>query len=317
MILKGNKAIDYLANEAVKDDPGASSHWRYYHSKFSFNQGKIEGIQGFGGNGVPYSGLRKIAHQFLQKPYRNMASDFSSFNQIDKCANIITSKQNRAYDLDVLRQTISLAFLKNHCPNQLNGKKTVWVIGDGFASMTSLLLANKFTKKVVLVNLTKTLLVDLYYLRLWLGEKKFDKVVSLYSSEIGGEDIPNEANDEDFEVIAIQASDYKLLEYLNADLVINIASMQEMNPEYTANYFTEIRNASKTNEVIFYCCNRVEKILPDGTISRFLDYPWKPNDQLVVDELCPWHQKYYKLSIPFYKNYDGPIQHRLTKMSNN
>jgi putative sugar O-methyltransferase len=257
MILKGNKAIDYLANEAVKDDPGASSHWRYYHSKFSFNQGKMEGIQGFGGNGVPYSGLRKIAHQFLQKPYRNMASDFYSFNQIDKSANIITSKQNRAYDLDVLRQSITLGFLKNHCPNQLNGEKTVWVIGDGFASMTSLLLANKFTKRVVLVNLTKTLLVDLYYLRLWLGEKKFDKVVSLYSGEIGVQDITKEENTEEFEVIALQATNYKLLENFETDLVINIASMQEMNPEYIANYFKEIRNASKTNEVIFYCCNRV------------------------------------------------------------
>jgi hypothetical protein len=41
MILKGNKAIDFLANEAAKDDPGASSHWKYYHSKFSFKQGKM------------------------------------------------------------------------------------------------------------------------------------------------------------------------------------------------------------------------------------------------------------------------------------
>ncbi|MHA8097992.1 putative sugar O-methyltransferase [Aquirufa aurantiipilula] len=246
-----------------------------------------------------------------------MAEKFDSFWQIDQSANIITRKQNRAYDLDVLRQSITLSFLKNHCPNQLNGQSTVWVIGDGFASMTSLLLANKFVKRVVLVNLTKTLLVDLYYLRLWLGEKKFDKIVRLYSSEEGNDEILIDNNSEEFEVIAIQASNYKLLENLKADLVINIASMQEMNPEFTSNYFGEIRKAADKNEVYFYCCNREEKILPDGTVSRFLDYPWLPFDKLIVDELCPWHQKYYEFSIPLYKNYDGPTQHRLAKMTNN
>ena len=318
MILKGNNAIDYLANQALKEDPGESSHWKKFHSNFSFKEGDsgFKGIQGFGGNSIPYVGLRKWVHRVLQKPYRIIGSGFTSFEQIDRSANIITSKQNRAYDLDVLRQSITLSFLKNHCPTLLNGHSTIWVIGDGFASMTTLLLANKFTKKVILINLTKTLLVDLFYLRLWLGEKKFDKVVKLYSSSTEDEYPPNLDSSEEFEVIAIQASDYKLLENLNADMVINIASMQEMNPEYTANYFSEIRKASLKNEVYFYCCNREEKILPDGTISKFLDYPWKSNDQLVVDKLCPWHQKYYVFSIPLYKNYDGPTRHRLAKMSN-
>lgn len=317
MVLRGSKAIDFLSEQAVKDDPGASSHWKFYHSDFSYNEGQMKGIQGFGGNRLPYGGLRKWIHQFLQKPYRNMASDFGSFEKVDQCANIITNKQNRAYDLDVLRQSITLSFLKNKCPNQLNGQSTVWVIGDGFASMTSLILANRFAKRVVLVNLTKTLLVDLYYLRLWLGEKKFDKMVKLHTLTSSEDDISKEDNSEDFEIIAIQASDYNLLEKYNADLVINIASMQEMNPEYIAKYFSEIRKAKKSNDVLFYCCNRVEKVLPDGTLTRIGEYPWLPEDDILVNELCPWHQKYYEFSIPMYKKYDGPIQHRLVKMTNN
>ena len=55
------------------------------------------------------------------------------------------------------------------------------VIGDGFASMTSLLLAIQSAGCVVLVNLTKTLLVDLWYLKLWLGEVDFDTIVKLVS----------------------------------------------------------------------------------------------------------------------------------------
>jgi len=314
MILKGTKGIDYLANQAILDDPGASSHWKYYHSNFQFTNGEFKGLQGFGGNELPFVGFKKLFHLYLQKPYRDMAVNFASFDKIDKSAQILTRKTNRAYDLDVLRQSITLSFLKNHLPN-LDGNSTVCVIGDGFASMTSLLLANKFAKRVVLINLTKTLLVDLYYLRLWLEETIFDKVVSLYSSENSGYDIPSQDNENEIEIIAIQAKDFRLLESIKIDLFINIASMQEMSHDYISNYFLEIRKAAVNNPTYFYCCNREEKTLPDGTISRFLDYPWKFSDVLIVDELCPWHQKYYELSMPFYKSYDGLVRHRLAKIS--
>jgi putative sugar O-methyltransferase len=314
MILKGSEGIAYLANQVILDDPSASSHWKYYHSNFQFKNGEFKGLQGFGGSDLPYVGLKKLLHFYLQKPYRDMAIDYASFDKIDKSAQILTLKTNRAYDLDVLRQSISLAFLKNHLPN-LDNKATVCVIGDGFASMTSLLLANKFAKRVIIINLTKTLLVDLYYLRLWLGETIFDKVVSLYTGENGGYVVPNEDDANSIEIIAIQAKDFRLLESIKIDLFINIASMQEMNNDSILNYFLEIRKAALKNPTYFYCCNREEKTLPDGSISRFLDYPWKFSDELIVDELVPWHQKYYRLSIPFYKSFDGPVRHRLAKMS--
>lgn len=61
----------------------------------------------------------------------------------------------------------------------------------------------------------------------------------------------------------------------------------------------------------FYCCNREEKILPDGTIVRFKDYPWSPQDDVLDDAACPWHQQYYSARPPFIHPYDGPIRHRL------
>ena len=49
--------------------------------------------------------------------------------------------------------------------------------------MTSLLLASNSSSRVVLVNLNKTLLVDLWYLKLWMGDKLFGNSVDLVTSK--------------------------------------------------------------------------------------------------------------------------------------
>ena len=65
----------------------------------------------------------------------------------------------------------------------------------------------------------------------------------------------------------------------------------------------------------FYCCNREEKRLPDGTITRFADYPWRGSDRVLVDERCPWHQRHYRFRPPFYRPFDGPTRHRLALLA--
>lgn len=160
-------AIEYLTSLVEQDDPGSSSHWRMYHKDFVVQEdGHFSGLRGFGGCHPPYRGMGFLAHKVLQRKYRRMAGSFSEFGRLDRCALSITVKQGRAYDLDVLRQTITLAFLKKHLPS-LSDQCVVAVIGDGFASMTTLLLASRLAKHVLLVNLNKTLLVDLVYFRKW------------------------------------------------------------------------------------------------------------------------------------------------------
>ena len=88
--------------------------------------------------------------------------------------------------------------------------------------------------------------------------------------------------------------------------------MQEMDPPVTARYFELLRRAKTA---LFYCCNREEKVLPDGTVTRFAEFPWKPEDKVLFDELCPWHNSYYALLPPFYRPYDGPIRHRLVRLA--
>ncbi len=313
MMYSGQAAIDFLATEISNGDSGESSHWQKYHSEFRFLGNGFEGLKGFGGNQKPYRGLRLLLHRLLQRPFRRMGEAFQKFNAIDSISKKVATCEERASDLDVLRQALTLSYLHERVPNLLTPKTTSCVIGDGFATMTTLLLASSSAGQVILINLTKTLLVDLWYLKLWMGTEVFESSVDLVTDESSlskalAKSITNEAGGR---AIAIQASNHELLRNCPVDLALNIASMQEMNPPVTAAYFDDLRAISSRRELTFYCCNRDEKTLPDGTVSKFNEYPWQANDRVLADELCPWHQQYYSIRPPFYHSYDGPIRHRL------
>ncbi len=310
MIYTENKAIEFLINNLDADDTATSSHWKKYHKDFSVGKDfDISGIVGFGGNSKKFRGIYKLAHIIFQNRYRRLGKDYSNFELIDSKASEMTKLQKRAYDLDVLRQTLTLSLLMNHF-NEVGGGigRSVAVIGDGFASLSLLLLMSGFAKKVVLVNLSKTLLVDLLYFQKYNNKNRLASFVLVTEKE-------DSNKVKDFDLIAIQASNHEFLKFFPIDIFINIASMQEMNPEVISGYFDDMREVAKRQDSFFYCCNRIEKTFPDGTTVRFRDYPWSSLDQVIIDELCPWHQKYYSLKPPFYHPYDGPIQHRLIKIA--
>jgi hypothetical protein len=102
---------------------------------------------------------------------------------------------------------------------------------------------------------------------------------------------------------------------LPISLFINSASIQEMDLSMINNYFDAMRTS--TVESYFYCVNREEKTLPDGSVIRFNDYPWQSSDITVsgIDGMCPWYQEYPSSIPPFWKPFDGPIWHRLIKLS--
>lgn len=319
MTFAGQAAIDRLAHETRHADPAESSHWRKYHSAFRFLGDRFEGLQGFGG-ARPHGVVRGAMHAWLQRRFRNMGRGFPDFPAIDAVARAITQRQRRLYDLDVLRQALTIALLQHTIRPVLSPTTTACVIGDGFASLTSLLLASGSVGRVVLVNLTKTLLVDLWYLKLWLGPREFESSVCL-AADAG--DLKQWLVDTDPgrqagaapKVIAIQAVQHELIRECPIDLALNIASMQEMNPPVVAAYFDDLRAVASSRTLHFYCCNREEKTLPDGTVVRFGEYPWRDDDRVQLDELCPWHQEYYAAGPPFYRPYDGPIRHRLAILS--
>ena len=314
MIYRGVSGIDYLSTQLLERDSGESSHWRKYHSSFKFSEGVFSGLHGFGGNGVRW---HTPFHRLLQYPFRKMGQKFSQFKVIDKTAFLITGSQRRAYDIDVLRQTLTVTFLRETIPAVLSPSSMGCVIGDGFALTTSLLLETNSAKCVVMVNLTKTLLVDLWSLKEWMGVSNFDSQVRLVTDEDSLLEVlaEQESSASLVKIIAIQAKDHHLIKKCPVDYSINIASMQEMDPQIIEEYFSDLRSAVVNNEMYFYCANREEKLLPDGVVTRFSEYPWLKEDEIKVDELCPWHQFYYNHMPPFYHPYDGAIRHRLVKLA--
>ena len=312
-MLSGLAAINYLVDSVDEVDFAASSHWQKYHSKFKFAGNGFEGLQGFGGYGKS-STLFSFLENYLQTPYRKMGG--KSFFLLEKWAKEIVNKQQRRYDLDVLRQALTISFLGEKLPNLLSNNSVGCIIGDGFASMTTLLLASKSAHTIVLINLKKTLLVDLWYLKLWLGEDAFDASINLCGNK---QELLNAfakpIKDFGVKVIAIEAMNHSLLSYAPIDYVINIASMQEMNPSVIAEYFDDLRKVAKSRKVVFYCANRKEKQLPDGTVTKFTEYPWRQSDEVIAEGLCPWHQNYYCFIPPFYREYDGQVLHKLVRLS--
>jgi putative sugar O-methyltransferase len=317
MIYPGQKSIDYLAGECRREDPGESSHWRKYHAAFRFSGHGFDGLQGFGGCGKPHTGLRWILHRALQERFRRMGAPYSEFPQLDRLGGEISAREGRAYDLDVLRQVLTLAFLRQTLPDDLSARATACVIGDGFATMATLLLASRAAGRVILINLTKTLLVDLWYLRLWMGAEAFESQVVLVTDREGLHPTLDAwaAAGAGQRVVAIQAMHHALLQECPVDVAVNIASMQEMDPPVIAAYFDDLRKVATRRSLFFYCCNREEKVFPDGTVTRFSEYPWKRGDRFIDDGFCPWHQFYYSMVPPFYRPYDGPIRHRLVELA--
>ena len=110
----------------------------------------------------------------------------------------------------------------------------------------------------------------------------------------------------------LEAENFELMQNLPITLFINIASMQEMDISVINHYFEYIRTS--TVEPHFYCINREEKTLPDGNTIRFADYPWGESEVL-LDEICPFYQKYPNWRPPFWKQFDGPHWHRLVKIN--
>jgi hypothetical protein len=313
---QGQNAIDYLISQVNIEDPAASSHWQKYHSNFEVNNGVIKGIEGFGSNESSYKGLVKLAHLAFQFRYRFWALKSMRrlllFLKLDVKNSKILKRQNKGYSLDCLRQTLSLSFLYENIPNTFSSKSSVLVIGDGFASMTNLLWSTNSANTIILINLTKTLLVDLIHIKKNISNSIFANNVYLISENEKLNDIVNLISNSDKKIILIEAKNHSILDYVTFNLVINIVSMQEMNNEVINEYFDHIH---KKENVYFYCCNRKEKSLPDGTVTKINEYPWQLNDKIIIDELCPWHQEYYTFSRPFYRKYDGPIIHQLRIMN--
>mgnify|MGYP006131790653 CR=1 FL=1 len=315
MFFIGNECIKELNEMTKLDDKTSSSYWDHYHSDFHFDGQNFSGIKMLGDSHYNSSTIKKLSNKLVDKlllpTYYKYASNKQRFNELNRISNKISKMTNYRHNISSVRHSLTLDFLLESLGPKLKKNSNICVIGDGYANMSSLLIASKSASKVFLINLTKSLLLDLVSLKKAFPSSKFLDSICLVSDKKS----LIESFDVKYKIVAISSMNYELLQYCPIDLVININSMQEINKDITKKYFDYMRVIASKRTLFFYCCNRELKKLNDGAIIDFFKYPWKDSDEIIVDELCPWQKKYYSIKPPFFHNYDGPVRHRLVRLS--
>ena len=300
----------FYADGRVTFDKEASSHWRdFSRNIFARSAGKnlqLDGY-GFGESGQRSLPIRLIG-RFSIFLHLIKLRDYQLYKRIYGAKKII-KKMGLHFSLDAFRQVATLNLLNKYIGTN-NEPSRILIIGDGHGILSALIHTEYPKSQITLVDLGAVLLFQSHYLH-----EAFPQALQSLVEE--GHD-----NCRDATFIFCPSGDLGLLS-LEFDLAINVASMQEMDPLVVARYFDFLRK-SKTQ--LFYCCNRLEKFLVGGEVTRFMDYPWDSSDIHLVDELAPWHQwffaiggassnvKYMGVPVPFMHQYDGPHWHRLTKL---
>jgi putative sugar O-methyltransferase len=301
---RNEEAFAYLREHIHAPEAGRSAHWDWMLANYACDDNEFQGLNGFGCH-QPRSALGSVAHYIMQTPYRLMANTYPRFTEIHRIGRNIAASQNRVLDLDMLRQVLTMGFI-DHLIDLKGLPGVPLVIGDGFGALTALLLSLLPGRHIMLINLTPVLLVDLTYIR-----KVFPSVeIALVESQAQMEAALNQSKEA---VIALRADFQDFIRHAPISLAVNVSSMHEMQPSIVERYFSNLRSA-KGEQTYFYCCNRIRKELPDGTVTEFMKYPWHVKDDIIADELCPWHQSYYIFPPPRYLKYDGPIRHRLVRL---
>ena len=282
------------AIEAVTEgeELGQSSYWREEIKSFKVAaDGKVQGCSVLGMISCKRSWPYQLAHWVLQTPFRWMGRRFASLADSLALGRKIAVRQERAFTYDLLRHCLTLALIRHYTPLDRTDQASL-VIGDGYGMMASLLRLAAPARKVIICNLSKPLLLDLVFVRRAIP----DVVVALVRDEA---EMAAAMADPTVGIIGVQADNCAALAAAPIGLAVNIVSMQEMDPPVIAAYFHLLRH-NRAERTAFYCGNRLSKRLRDGTEVNFNDYPWRQDDQILLDEMCQWSQWLYSVRPPFW-----------------
>jgi len=217
-----------------------------------------------------------------------------------RVAKVVVQRMGLVFSQDAFRQVCTLNLLVRQI--QTTSPDRILIIGDGHGILSALLHTRYPDARIFLVDLDSVLFFQAYHLH-----KAFPNAPQALTDEDAGR--------HDRAVFNFCPADrLDTLPQGELYLAINVASFQEIDPAATARYFTLLR---LLNTRLFYCCNRLEKRLVGGEIIRFMDYPWLPIDEHLIDGPCPWHQWFFGLEssphvrlwgcpVPFIHLYDGP-----------
>lgn len=290
-----------------------SSHWQDFSGRFRValtSDGHLEAV----GYGFGDCRWRSTPHRIFDTITRwSHLRHLTNRNQAREMYETLKPLVRRMQldpTFDVFRQGCTAAFLAEHVEGFGNLKR-ILLIGDGYGVLGALLKTLCPGAQIVFIDLGQTLLFQSHHVALAHPERTH--------ALAGAADLPWPQLD----FVYWPADQTGPRPDVIFDLAINVASMQEMASHVVASYFDLLR-ANLGGRRTFYCCNRERKVMPGGEVSELANYPWRADDDIVIDELCPWHQYYVSpvgramwrgLPVPFLQYYDGPHRHRLVNMS--
>ena len=308
-MLRNTDALEALRAQIDMPEKGRSSYWDAEYQSFTVNADwSLIGNNVLGNYSKNRGVCRNLFHWSLQLPFRFMVTPFYRVWQLENIGRKIAKLQGRLFTHDMIRQILTLALIDKYS-HQNKIPATVLNIGDGYGFMSSLFLSTYLDRKVICVNLTKPLLLDAIFVRKGVPGVNTALVTNLI-------DLKNAIADPAINLVLVQADNANILTEIPIGLATNLVSMQEMDMPVVKNYFDILRR-NPANHTLFYCCNKLMKELPDGSKIRFDQYPWKPNDLVFYDSICPWSQWYYSKKPPFWHyrvGEDRVIWHRLVSL---
>ncbi len=305
---------EYYANPHGADESCYSSHWHQLHkeAKVDFEKDTIVSLKAIGFGDLQnrslvyrfFSWLTILWYLVILKERRKILRLFPSAFKLSR-------KMGLFFTYDAFRQVCVLAVLEPYFKKQ---NLRIINIGDGYGFLSAMIKDQYPQAKIFLVDLGKTLLFQAHYCQKAFPQARFCLVKK------------GEAVSDEVDFVFCTAEDLEGLNSQKFDMALNIASMQEMNSQAIDRYFDFLRSTIVLDG-IFYCCNRQEKVMVGGEVSRLVDYPWRQDDEHFLDEVCPWYRfvlSFHKtkrgptianMRVPFVNYFDGKIQHRLTKLS--
>lgn len=271
-------------HENKKVDSNASSHWSEYSSRFSVEHDgqKISSLIGYGFGDLQETSIpNKWLTYLCEFTYLIADSKRKEKKELIRIGKKLAEEMDGYFSFDCFRQVYSLSLiLKTIQKLNIGDDPNIMIIGDGFGYLACLLKKVIPDSKIVLVDLGKTLIFQYYYSTKVFSGAKF------YGIRNTDEQIKYSVYSEN-DFIFCPADLIHLLGKLEIDVAINIHSMQEMTYDSIDEYFNLLRNIMK-KPGFFYCCNREKKELMGGEVIEFDKYPWKTEDQILLDEYCPW-----------------------------
>ncbi|MDO8748007.1 MAG: putative sugar O-methyltransferase [Candidatus Omnitrophota bacterium] len=285
----------------------ASSHWKEFGQKVKVcidNNGNLTSYKGYGfGDLQPTNALNRTLKYFCNLTYFIKLQHKKEILTLIEESRVIIKKINSYLSYDCFRQICSLSVIRQYLKIDHHEEFNILVIGDGFGFLSALLKKIYPNCKITLLDLGKVLLFQAINLqRIYPKQTHFLITNSFDAGEVDFLYVP-----------ADKSMNMKNLKYR---LLINIASMQEMDYKTINDYFALMRrNSAKDN--LFYCCNRKQKILPGGEVINFSRYPWVNTDRYLVDEVCPFYKYHFSAVFPFIHKFDGVFIHRLANLELN